>query len=67
MVFIDCDFFCAHEFWIFLEFLSVFALSFEDLDYSVLNKTSNPELLETPCRVHVLVLGLNPLDELFTL
>jgi hypothetical protein len=59
-------FLCAHEFRVFLECLSVFALSFEDLDYSVLNKTNDPELLETPCIVHVLVLGLNPLDELFT-
>jgi hypothetical protein len=32
----------------------------------MLNKTADPEVLETSCIVRVLVLGLNPLDELFT-
>jgi hypothetical protein len=59
-------FVCAYEFGVFLEFLSVFALGSEDLDYSVLSKTTAPELLETSCIVHALVLCLNPLDELFS-
>lgn len=49
-----------------MEFLSIFALSSEDLDYSMLKKTTESELLETSCIVIILVLGLNPLDELFT-
>jgi len=66
VVFIARDFCLCAWIWSFLEFLSVFALRSEDLDYSVLNKNTDPGLLETSCIVHVLILGLNPLDELFT-
>ena len=61
-------FVCAHEFGFFgiFFFSSVSALSSEDHDYSVLNKTTDLELLETPCIVRVLVLSLTPLNDLFT-
>ena len=61
-------FVCAHEFGFFgiFFFSSVSALSSEDHDYSLLNKTTDLELLETPCIVRVLVLSLTPLNDLFT-
>lgn len=49
-----------------MEFLSLLSLDADDFDYSVRNKTSDSDLLEAPCIVHVIVLGLNPLDGLFT-
>jgi hypothetical protein len=45
----------------------LFALSSEDVNYYiVLNQTTDPELFGTFCTVqYIIVIGLNPLDELF--